>query len=129
MKKYSIGLLLLFLINCFTFTGSAQDRTLSFTLNDVIRIMAKHRFRGNYWEYRTHKAKFRPSLALAGTLPDLNRSIDKITLPDGTDAFVERSLATYAVSASLRQNIAPTGGSIFMSSELQRIDLHTANEA
>ena len=137
MKKYSIGLLLLFLINVFAFTGSAQDRTLNFTLDDVIMIardqspraiMAKHRFRGSYWEYRTHKAKFRPSLTLAGTLPDLNRSIDKITLPDGSDAFVERSLATYAVSASLRQNIAPTGGSIFMSSEMQRIDLLRADQ-
>jgi outer membrane protein TolC len=132
VKKNSIGLLLLLLINVFTFTGSAQVRTLSFTLDDVIRlareqspmaIMAKHRFRSSYWEFRTYKAKFRPSLTLAGTLPDLNRSIDKITLPDGSDAFVERSLATYDVSASLAQNIAPTGGSILMSSEMQRIDL------
>jgi outer membrane protein TolC len=85
--------------------------------------MAKHRFRANYWEFRTYEAKFRPSLSLAATLPDLNRSIDKITLPDGSDAFVERSLASYSVSASLVQNIAPTGGSIFMSSEMERIDL------
>ncbi len=120
------------MVTTFSFTGSAQVRTLRLTLDDVIRlareqsimaIRAKHRFRGSYWEYRTHKAKFRPSLTLEGTLPDLNRSIDKITLPDGSDAFVERSLASYTVSASLTQNIAPTGGSIFMSSEMQRIDL------
>jgi outer membrane protein TolC len=116
----------------FSITGTAQVRTLHFTLDDVVRIareqsrraiIARHRFRSSYWEYRTHKAKFRPSLTLQGTLPDLNRSIDKITLPDGSDAFVERSLANYTVSAFLRQNIAPTGGSIFMSSEMQRIDL------
>jgi outer membrane protein TolC len=132
VKKYSIGLLLLFLINCFAFTGSAQVRTLNLTLDDVIRIareqspraiMARHRFRSSYWEFRTHKAKFRPSLTLRGTLPDLNRSIDRITLPDGSDAFVERSLATYDITASLQQNIAPTGGTIFMSSGMQRIDL------
>jgi len=132
VKKYSIGLLLLFLINCFAFTGSAQVRNLNFTLDNVIRIareqspraiMARHRFRSSYWEFRTHKAKFRPSLTLRGTLPDLNRSIDKITLPDGSDAFVERSLATYDITASLQQNISPTGGTIFMSSGMQRIDL------
>jgi outer membrane protein TolC len=132
VKKYNILLLLLFLINGFTITGSAQVRTLHFTLDDVIRlakeqspraILAKHRFRSSYWQFRTHKAKFRPSLTLQGTLPDLNRSIDKITLPDGSDAFVERSLASYSVSAALSQNIAPTGGSIFISSEMQRIDL------
>ena len=125
-------LFFLLLIAGFSFTGSAQVQTLHLTLDDVIRIAreqsimairAKHRFRGSYWEYRTHKAKFRPSLTLEGTLPDLNRSIDKITLPDGSDAFVERSLANYTVSAFLTQNIAPTGGSIFMSSEMQRIDL------
>lgn len=132
VKKYSIRFILLFLITGFSLTGTAQVRTLNFTLDDVIRIareqspraiMARHRFRSSYWEFRTHKAKFRPSLTLRGTLPDLNRSIDKITLPDGSDAFVERSLATYDISASLQQNIAPTGGTIFMSSGMQRIDL------
>jgi outer membrane protein TolC len=120
------------LITVISWSASAQVQTLRLTLDDVIRlareqsimaIRAKHRFRGSYWEYRTHKAKFRPSLTLEGTLPDLNRSIDKITLPDGSDAFVERSLANYTVSASLAQNIAPTGGSIFINSEMQRIDL------
>jgi outer membrane protein TolC len=125
------------LITVFSMSGSAQVQTLRLTLDDVIRlareqsimaIRAKHRFRGSYWEYRTHKAKFRPSLTLEGTLPDLNRSIDKITLPDGSDAFVERSLANYTVSASLAQNIAPTGGSIFVNSEMQRIDLLKGDE-
>jgi outer membrane protein TolC len=137
VKKHSIRLFFIFLLVGFSYAGSAQVRTLNFTLDDVIRlareqspmaIMAKHRFRSSYWEFRTYKAKFRPSLTLAGTLPDLNRSIDKITLPDGSDAFVERSLATYDVSTSLTQNIAPTGGSISMSTEMQRIDLLRADE-
>jgi outer membrane protein TolC len=132
VKKHSIRFILLFIITGFTFTGTAQVRTLNFSLDDVIRIardqspraiMARHRFRGSYWEYRTHIAKFRPSLTLEGTLPNLDRSIDIITLPDGDDAFVERSLATYDVTARLQQNIAPTGGTVFMSSGLRRIDL------
>ena len=132
VKKHSIRFILLFIITGFTLTGTAQVRTLNFSLDDVIRIardqspraiMARHRFRGSYWEYRTHIAKFRPSLTLEGTLPNLDRSIDIITLPDGDDAFVERSLATYDVTARLQQNIAPTGGTVFMSSGLRRIDL------
>jgi outer membrane protein TolC len=132
VKKHSIRFILLFFITGFTLIGTAQVRTLNFTLDDVIRIareqspmgiMARHRFRGSYWEYRTHKAKFRPSLTLEGTLPNLDRSIDIITLPDGDDAFVERSLATYDVTARLQQNIAPTGGTVFMSSGLRRIDI------
>ena len=84
--------------------------------------MAKHRFRGSYWEYRTYKAGFLPTLTMNATLPDLNRSIDKITLPDGNDAFVERKLINSSGDLELRQNIAMTGGSIFMRSDLQRID-------
>jgi outer membrane protein TolC len=103
---------------------------LRLTLDDVISIakeqspraiMSKHQFRGSYWEYRTHMAKFRPGLNLDATLPDLTRSIEKITNDEG-DLFVERSVASYSVGLSLTQNIAPTGGSIFMSSELQRLD-------
>jgi outer membrane protein TolC len=110
---------------------SQPNEHLRLTLDEVIRIakeqspmaiMAKHRFRGSYWEFRTHKAKFRPGLTLDATTPDLTRSIDKITLDDGTDAFVQRSLASYSAGVSLTQNIAPTGGSIFMRSELERID-------
>jgi outer membrane protein TolC len=132
VKKHSIRFILLFIITGFSLTGTAQVQALNFTLDDVISlareqspmgIMARHRFRGSYWEYRTHKAKFRPSLTLRGTMPDLDRSIDIVTLPDGNDAFVERSQATYNITASLQQNIAPTGGSIFMSSGMRRIDL------
>ena len=56
------------------------------------------------------------------TIPDLNRSIDKITLPDGSDAFVERKLINSSADLELRQNIGLTGGSIYMRSDIQRID-------
>jgi DNA-binding protein len=84
-------------------------------------IMARHRFRGSYWEYRTHLAKFRPGLTLTSVLPELSRSIDKITLEEG-DKIVERTIMSSSVEVSLVQNIAPTGGSIFMSSGLERIE-------
>lgn len=119
--------------------ATAQVRYLQLDLEDVLQlareqspmaILAKHRFRGSYWEFRTHKAKFRPGLNLDATLPDLTRSIDKITLDDGTDAFVERSLASSSMGVSLIQNIAPTGGSIFMQSSLDRVDrLGTDNKS
>lgn len=129
VKRTFPSILLMIFLSCAV--GRTQQQTvLQLDLNDVIRIakeqspmaiMAKHRFRGSYWEYRTHKAKFRPGLTLDATLPDLNRSIDKITL-EGGDQFIERSSASYSMGASLSQNISPTGGSIFLRSELQRID-------
>ncbi len=111
---------------------SSQQIKKELSLDDVVSIareqslqaiMAKHRFRSSYWEYRTYVAKFRPGLSLSSTLPDLNRSIDKITLQDGSDAFVERKLMNSSLDLSLSQNIGWTGGNIFINSELQRIDL------
>jgi len=131
MKRFPypfIFLIVLLFSSCKLFSQQTQ---LTFTLDDVIRlakdqsptaIMARHRFRGSYWEYRTHIAKFRPGLTLQSTLPNFTRSIEKITMQDGTDKFVERSTTNSSMEVSLTQNIAPTGGSIFMNSGLERID-------
>ncbi|MBS4012925.1 MAG: TolC family protein [Bacteroidetes bacterium] len=102
------------------------------TLNDVLQIaldkspdaqMARHRFRGSYWQYRSYRAGYLPHLRFDGTVPNLNRSISPITLPDGSDVFIRRSLATSSGSLSISQTIGLTGGQLFISSGLQRIDL------
>ena len=113
-----------------TYAQGAQ-RTLNLTLEDVLEIakdqspqaiLAQHRFRASYWQYRTYTAEFLPNLNLRGTLPDFNRSIASYTLPDGSDRFIERNIINSLASLSLNQNIGLTGGQIFMSSEIQRVD-------
>ncbi|MFW5757204.1 MAG: TolC family protein [Bacteroidota bacterium] len=114
----------------FLFAQPAEERFLS--LEEVITIArerspdalaARHRYRGSYWEFRSFKAGYLPGLTLDATLPNLNRNIQAITLPDGSDVFVRRSLASSSANLSLSQRIGPTGGRIFMSSGLERIDL------
>ena len=56
-------------------------------------------------------------------MPGLTRSFERITLDDGSESFVEKSVINSSIEASLVQNIAPTGGSIFMGSGLERIQL------
>jgi len=115
----------------------AQSRMLQFSLDEVIKlakeqspmaIMSRHRFRGSYWEFRTHKAKFRPRLSLNSTLPELNRSIERYVYPDGSEDFIPRKVMSSSADVRLVQNISPTGGSIFMRSGLERIDLLDAEE-
>ncbi len=130
MKQYR--LLLLFLFSFFTAVfAHSQTRTINLKLEEVIEIakrqspdaiLARHRYRGSYWQHRTYRAEFLPGLSLSGTLPDLNRSITPYTLPDGTERFIERNIVNTLASLSVRQNVGLTGGQIFMSSELQRID-------
>lgn len=133
MRRITILIILVFLFQGFF----AQEITLQFTLDEVISlakeqapmaIMSRHRYRGSYWEFRTHKAKFLPRLSLNSTLPELTRSIERITLPDGSDSFVERKVMNSSADVRLVQNISPTGGSIFMRTGLERIDLLDADE-
>ena len=123
---------LLIAIIC-TLPVSAQGDTLQLrlTLDEVIGIareqspmatMARHQFRSSYWEYRAYQASFLPRLSLNSTLPDINRSIDKIVKDDGTEDFVSRSVMNTSVEMELSQNVGFTGGNIFLNSSLQRID-------
>ena len=91
--------------------------------NSPMAIMSRHRFRQSYWEYRTHRAEFLPTLTLNSQVPDLDRSIVSDFLDDGTEAFVPRNRIKNSANLELEQNIGFTGGSIFMSSDLQRIDI------
>ncbi len=86
-------------------------------------LAARHRYRGSYWRHRSYQAGYLPGLRLDATLPNLNRTIQAITLPDGSDVFVRRSLASSSGNLSLNQRIGLTGGQIFMSTGLERIDL------
>lgn len=103
-----------------------------FTLDDVVNraqetsvdaFRAQHQYRGSFWRHRSYRATYLPQLGLDASIPNLNRSITPVTLPDGSDVFVRRSLATSAANLSLTQSVGLTGGQIFLNSGLQRIDL------
>ena len=83
----------------------------------------------SYWRYRSFRSNYLPQLTLGGTLPDLNRTIDRVLQPDGSEAFRRRSLAVSSLDLSLEQNIGPTGGTIYLSSALSRIDLISASSS
>jgi outer membrane protein TolC len=85
-------------------------------------LIAKHRFRRSYWEFRSFRAGYLPNMRLDATLPNFNRTIDPITQSDGSESYRERTLARYTANLSLNQRIGLTGGEVFLSSGLQRID-------
>ncbi len=126
-------LLLLIIFTNFLFAEiSFAENPSQYTLEEVLIIagknspeaqMARHRFLGSYWQHRSYKAEYLPHLRFDGTIPNLNRNISAITLPDGSDVFIRRSLATSSGALTLNQTIGLTGGQLFVSSGLQRIDL------
>ncbi len=131
MKYNKIYLIVLFSIVFLPLT--AQEKVIEeLTFNEVMQlareqspdaIMAKHQFRANYWEFRTYKADLRPNLSLGTTFPDFSRAIKKYQKEDGTYSYVEDNLNSSTLNLNLRQNIGFTGGQIFATSNLTRLDV------
>ncbi len=90
-------------------------------------LQAKNNKLNRFWQYRTYLSNYMPQLALSGTLPNYNRSIQPITLPDGTVAYINQSLAQNNLQLSLVQNIGLTGGTISVNSSVGRIDIFGNN--
>jgi outer membrane protein TolC len=88
----------------------------------LMALIARHQFRSSYWEYRTHLASLRPGLTLDATIPSLNKSMESVTQPDGSEKFVTTSNMQTSLDLELNQNIPLTGGRVFVTSRLQRND-------
>ncbi len=115
---------------------SGQIDTLSLDLMQTINIAQKDgidvqfadvSFQNNYWQYQAFLARLKPQLNFRGEIPNINRSIEPIILPDGTEAFINRSLMSNSARINLQQSIPLTGGQIFAQTGLRRIDLFSAS--
>jgi outer membrane protein TolC len=82
-------------------------------------LMAKHRFRASYWQYRSYKAQYLPSLTLSGTTPDFSNGLDKV-YDYATNQYTYRTTNTISTlgTLALSQNIGPTGTIIALRSDL-----------
>lgn len=82
-------------------------------------LMAKHRFRASYWQYRTYVAQYKPALTLIGTTPEYSIAYDKVW-NSGTNSYdyIETNTLSNLGSLSLAQNIGFTGGTISLNSDL-----------
>ncbi len=81
------------------------------------------------WQHRSFRAGFLPGITLSGNAPGLERSIADILQDDGSIRYVSQSRTFSRVGLSVVQPIALTGGQIFMSSGLSRVDLFGAQDS
>jgi len=117
---------------CTGFSVFSQELVNRLTYDEVLQlahdqspqaILAKHRFRAAYWEYRTFVAEFRPSLTLDGTLPSFSRSFVRYQNSDGSYDYIEDNTNTTSLGLTVKQNIGLTGGNVFIQSDLERTDV------
>jgi outer membrane protein TolC len=106
------------------------------TLEEAIKISQKNspdykallnQNQGSYWIYRNFKAGFLPQLRLDATLPQYLNSVNRLTNDAGQDIFVRSNQSRLEGNLSLNQNIALTGGTISLSSQLERVDVFGDN--
>lgn len=72
---------------------------------------------------RAFTARRLPQLALGGNLPIYNRSIIPVLQPDGSTEFKAQQQTDASLALTMSQRIPLTGGSLFMSSELSRLEV------
>lgn len=82
---------------------------------------ARHAYRAAYWDYRFYKANYLPSLKLTSS-PNMTNSISKITQSDGSNLFLHQKQLNTDLALEINQNLWFTGGSLFATSKLQRLD-------
>ncbi|MDP3003734.1 MAG: TolC family protein [Bacteroidales bacterium] len=126
MKKLFLFSLIVVLL--FSTKKSIAQEVKKLTFEEVIKIaeeqspnarMAKHRYRSSYWQFRSFKAQYLPSLTLSGTTPDFSNGLDKV-YDYSTNEYTYRAKNTVSTlgTLSLAQNIGPTGTIIALRSDL-----------
>lgn len=99
----------------------AQEKSISAMVN-------RNAFAAAYWNYRSFKAQYLPSLNLSGGLGNFDRNLSKVQdYNTGAWDYVQNYNMTNDLTLSIRQNVALTGGTLSLSTQLQRLDQFGAN--
>ena len=135
-SKYTL-LIIFALLACFSSQG--QEKQMKLSLDDVIELASqqsldafrnKNMFRASYWEYRYYKADRLPSLSLDATPVDFNHSRNReYNSQTKEEEYVQREYFSSDFGLSLNQNIALTGGSLFLRSELGMVKNLSGDES
>ncbi len=129
---------IIFYLNIFIYASTlySQD-TLHLTLQDLFIQAVEHAIdlkiaqsetAEQEYAFENARLAFQPQLFLDATLPNLNRSIEARPLPDGSDAFVNRSTMYNGVGVDLSYNVERTGGTFSLSSQFERLDIFKTRE-
>lgn len=130
LKKILFFLSLLFLSTAQLHAQLTYKRMLS--MNDVIQLAQensvssmtnRNNYLASYWSYRSFKANYLPSVSVSAQLMNFNRSL--VALQDyntGEINYRSNYNLSNQVTLSIRQNIAATGGTIQLYSDMRRLD-------
>lgn len=124
-------LLIVFLINIATNSWAQAAQGIPLSLDAIIQkaqansIAVKQAStlkETRFWEWRNFKANYKPQVSLSGTIPGFTRNSIQVVQQTGTIDFKSVAQNNINLGLSLSQPLALTGGTLFMSTSLQRFD-------
>ncbi|MFA8432983.1 MAG: TolC family protein [Marinifilaceae bacterium] len=108
--------------------GPQQSLTLNQVLqraqtNSLDAFLQKNMYLAHHWEYKSYRADLLPNLSLSMTPMDYNRTFTQRynSVTDRDEYREQQSLYSYA-RMSLMQNLTFSGGTIFVDSDLGRLE-------
>ncbi len=135
IKQLSVRIILLIWILIFTilqpslFTEVKAQQ--SYTLGGILKLAegqsiyryqadADNEIAQSRWQF--HKANLKPGVTLDILAPNFSKTSREIIQPDGSIAFQSVSQNNSSISLGIEQQLKSTGGTLFLSSQLQRFD-------
>lgn len=125
MKKITLlSVITVFFLTMSQFGAAQTSKVL--TLDEVLELaasqstqalMAKNRFRASYWQYRSYKASYLPSLILQSTLPNYSNVLRE-EQRGGLTEYNRTNVLSGSGSLALQQSIPFSGGTISVNSGL-----------
>ncbi|MDD2323041.1 MAG: TolC family protein [Bacteroidales bacterium] len=130
MKSFAIPAFVFFFIFLFSISVAAQERSITrLSLEDVIlmarqrspeALIASHRYRSSYWQYRYFKADYNPQVNLSGAPVSFTNAYTYVETPEGGLYAPYYQLSSH-LGLSVDQKIGLTGGNISLSSSLRSL--------
>ena len=135
MKFFSRGVILAFGLLAGGVCGAQVIAPRTLNMQQVVELAQEHSisamsnrntFAASYWSFRSYRAQLLPSLSLNAGLLNFNRSL--VQLQDyntGAISYRAQYNMNNDVSLNFRQNIPWTGGTVQLSTSLQRLDQYS----
>lgn len=133
MKSY-LPILILLLI--FTHTGFCQSNKITFSLPEVLsrglsiaidlKLQTSQREMAQM-ENNLFDERQKPNFFLNGVVPNISRAIESRPLPDGRDAFVNRSTMYNSIGFAADYRLPGNYGTFTADTRIQRLDILRTN--
>ncbi len=98
-------------------------------LQSVEALEARSEFISSYWEYRSYKASLLPAMYLYGDLFSYDRSLNLLqNYETGEMTYASSNNMQNSVGLYIKQNLAFSGGTVSLYSDLSRVDQFGKNK-